>query len=90
MSESEINNEPDEITIAKWSDRFFAWLIDYIIIFSSSFVFYFLIFSASNFQSIIDGNFEYYETFDYAPISVIFFVYWVFGGKGIGVIIPNI
>ena len=77
MSESEINDSTEEITIAKWSDRFFAWLIDYIIIFSASFVVYFLVFSASNFQTIIDGNFEYSETFEYAPISLIFFAYWI-------------
>jgi uncharacterized RDD family membrane protein YckC len=79
MSEPEagsIPSPPTEITIARWSDRFYAWLIDYVIIIGAAFAVFFAFFSASFFDKIMDGDYMYSHTFDYAPISVVFFLYW--------------
>ena len=71
-------NAPTQVTIARWSDRFFAWLIDYVIVSAGFFVIFFAIISASNIEDIMDGDFEYTRTFQYAPVSVVFFLYWLF------------
>jgi len=80
MSEPEagsIESHPTELTIARWSDRFYAWLIDYIIIISAAFAVFFAFFSASFFDKFMDGDYMYSHTFDYAPISIVFFLYWL-------------
>jgi len=70
------NPDPSvELIIGRWSDRFIAWLIDFLIISSIS-----LIIIASWHGTI---GFDWNETMmysrgiDYLPGSVIFFVYWV-------------
>jgi len=95
MSDSENDsNQSTQITIARWSDRFFAWLIDCIIVFAGSFAVFFVIINAANFENIINDNFEYERTFEWVPISLIFFVYWVIlesnTGQTIGKIILHI
>ena len=63
-----------KIIIAKWTDRFFAWLIDFIIvsIISTSIIF-------TSFGTI-DYEFEedvfWAESTQYIPTSIFFFVYW--------------
>ena len=42
--------QPSQVTLARWSDRFFAWLIDYIIIFAGGFAVFFVAIYASNFK----------------------------------------
>jgi len=70
-------SDPDssiEVIIARWSDRFIAWLIDFLIISSIS-----LIIITSWFGTF---DLEWNETMmysrgiDYIPGSVLFFVYW--------------
>jgi len=68
---------PTELTIARWSDRFYAWLIDYVIIIGAAFAVFFTFFSATVFEKIMDGDYMYSHTFDYAPISIVFFLYWL-------------
>ena len=67
------NSESSKIILAKWKDRFFAWLIDFVIIS--------LISSSTFFLSFLylDYNFENFITNDgmYIPTSVMFFSYWV-------------
>lgn len=71
-------SEPDspfELIIARWSDRFFAWIIDFLIISSIS-----LIIIASWFGTIdFDWNeaLMYSQGMDYIPGSLLFFVYWL-------------
>lgn len=80
MSEPETGSAespPTELTIARWSDRFYAWLIDYAIIFGTAFVVFLAVFSVAFFEKIIDGDYMYAHTFDYAPISIVFFLYWL-------------
>jgi len=95
MSDSEdigSSKDPTELTIARWSDRFFAWLIDYVIIIGTAFSVFFAFFSATvNFEEIISGNFEYSRSFAFAPISIVFFLYWLIleykTGQSIGKIV---
>ena len=67
------NSESSKIILAKWKDRFFAWLIDFVIIS--------LISSSTFFLSFLylDYNFENFITNDgmYIPTSVMFFSYWI-------------
>ena len=94
MSDSEdisSSKEPTELTIARWSDRFFAWLIDYVIIFAGAFTVFFMVIGTANFKEIISGNFEYSRSFEFAPISIVFFLYWLIleykTGQSIGKIV---
>ena len=62
-----------EITLAKWTDRFFAWLIDFIIISSISTVIIFV-----SFGTIDYGSDDFWiENIQYVPTSILFFMYWV-------------
>ncbi len=64
-----------EILLAKWSDRFIAWLIDFIII-SSIFA---IIFTAILGTVKIDWNENTVisEGVGYIPASILFLVYWI-------------
>ena len=72
MSNSD-NSKSSKIILAKWKDRFFAWLVDFVIIS--------LISSSTFFLSFLylDYNFENFITNDgmYIPTSVMFFSYWI-------------
>ena len=80
MSDPQENNSLDEskqLTIARWSDRFFAWLIDYAIVWTGAFIIFFAAFSAYNIENIFSDDFEYSRTFEFALISIVFFAYWI-------------
>ncbi|MBA4452393.1 MAG: RDD family protein [Nitrosopumilaceae archaeon] len=83
MSDSE---EFKEILIAKWSDRFIAWLIDFIIISAISGMIFASIFGVTNFEW--NENMMFSESTSYIPASLLFFVYWIIleykGGQSIG------
>ena len=70
-----MSDSDSKIILAKWSDRFFAWLIDFIIISAISTGIIFASFGS------IDYEFEkssfWIENGEYIPTSAIFFVYWV-------------
>jgi len=69
------DSEPVELIIARWSDRFIAWLIDFLIISSISLII------ITSWFGIVD--FEWNETLmysrgiDYLPGSFLFFMYWI-------------
>ena len=70
-------SKPDassEIVLAKWSDRFFAWLIDFIIISSVSTAIIFASFGSIDYE-LEDSSF-WMENIQYIPTSVLFFIYW--------------
>ena len=75
-----------EILLAKWSDRFIAWLIDFIIISAISGVIFTSIFGVTNFEW--NENMLFSESTSYIPASLLFFVYWIIseykGGQSIG------
>ncbi len=63
-----------EIVIAKWSERFFAWLIDFCIISTISILVMSLIFGTINYE--LSEKWILAETTQFIPTSIIFFVYW--------------
>lgn len=65
---------PSKIVLAKWSDRFFAWLIDFIIVSSISTAIIFGSFGSIDYK--FEGNSFWMENIQYIPTSVLFFVYW--------------
>ncbi len=73
MSDSD-SSISSKIVLAKWTDRFLAWLIDFIIvsIISTSIIF-------ASFGTL-DYEFEeeafWAESTQYIPTSILFFVYW--------------
>ncbi|BDQ30765.1 RDD family protein [Nitrosopumilus zosterae] len=70
----ESNAEGSKIIIAKWTDRFFAWLIDFIIVSSISTVLIFVSFGSLDYE--FEENSFWMENIQYIPTSILFFVYW--------------
>src|SRR3989338_2774962 len=73
MSESS-SEDISEIVIAKWSDRFFAWLIDFCIISIISMLMISSVFGTINYE--LSEKWILAETTQFIPTSIIFFVYW--------------
>ena len=67
------NSGSSKIILAKWKERFFAWVVDFVIISLISSSVFFLSFL------YLDYNFENFITNDgmYIPTSVMFFSYWI-------------
>lgn len=63
------------IVLAKWTDRFLAWLIDFIIISSVSTMIIFLSFGSIYYE--FDEGGLWAENTQYIPASILFFAYWV-------------
>jgi uncharacterized RDD family membrane protein YckC len=74
MSDSTSDNFK-ELVIAKWSDRFVAWLIDFIIISSISAIIFTSIFGSLYTQW--DENMMISEGTSYIPTSLLFLGYWI-------------
>jgi uncharacterized RDD family membrane protein YckC len=74
-----MSNENDrsdsKIILAKWTERFLAWLIDFIIISSLSTMIIFLSFGSIYYE--FDESGLWAENTQYIPASILFFVYWV-------------
>ena len=83
-------NESNNLSLAKWTDRFFAWLIDFIIISIISTSIIFAVFGTIGFE----GNGFWAENTQYIPTSILFFIYWTIfeykTGQTIGKKILNI
>jgi len=79
MSEPESNSEnpPTQVIIARWSDRFFAWLIDYAIVWVVGFSVVSLVIGIPNLELIMEGNYEYSSRFELYILSLVFFAYWL-------------
>ena len=69
MSESET---PSKIILAKWTDRFFAWFIDFIIISSISAGLIFGVLGSVE----LEEEWIWAESTQFIPSSLMFFVYW--------------
>ena len=87
MSESDSN-----IVLAKWTDRFFAWLIDFVIISIISTSIIFASFGTIDYEFI--GDSFWVENIQYIPTSILFFAYWTIleykTGQSIGKKILNL
>ena len=72
MNDSD-NHYTSKIILAKWKDRFFAWVIDFVIIslISTTIVFVSFLSLSYNFENFITDNGMY------VPTSAIFFLYWI-------------
>ena len=72
MNDSD-NYGSSKMILAKWKDRFFAWIVDFVIISIISTSIFFLSFLYLN------HNFEDFVTNDgmYIPTSIMFFSYWI-------------
>ena len=73
MSNTDNNNNSSKIILAKWKDRFFAWVVDFVIIsiISTSIFFISFLYLDDNFESFINNDGMY------IPTSVMFFAYWI-------------
>jgi len=71
-SDSDVFNE---ILIARWTDRFIAWLIDFIIIFSICAIIFAAIFGTLDVKWNEDMMFS--ESTSYIPASLLFLGYWI-------------
>ena len=83
---SDSDSDVKELVIARWSDRFIAWLIDFIIISAISLAIFASILGTTNLEWNEDTIFS--ESTSYIPASLLFFAYWVIseykGGQSIG------
>jgi len=78
MSDSEVDeSKPTQLIIARWSDRFFAWLIDYVIVMVGFFAVWSITIGVPNLEQIMEGNFERSSSFEYPILSIVFFLYWL-------------
>ena len=66
------SSESSKIVLAKWTDRFVAWLIDFVIISVISTSIIFVYYGTAYYE---DEEFWGVNS-QYIPTSVIFFVYW--------------
>ena len=71
MSDTGISSK---IIIAKWTDRFFAWVIDFIIVSIISTSIIFTSFGTIDYEFGEDDFWA--ESTQYIPTSILFFVYW--------------
>ena len=74
MSDSD-SNTSSKIIIAKWTDRFLAWLIDFIIISVISTSIIFTSFGTLDYE--YEKDVFWAESTQYIPTSILFFVYWI-------------
>jgi len=73
MSESN-SNISSKIVLAKWTDRFLAWLIDFIIISVISTSIIFTLFGTMSYE--YEKDVFWAESTQYIPTSIVFFAYW--------------
>ena len=64
-----------KIIIAKWTDRFLAWLIDFIIVSIISASIIFASFGTLDYEFVDNGVWA--ESIQFIPTSILFFVYWI-------------
>ena len=73
MSDSD-SGMSSKIIIAKWTDRFLAWLIDFIIISIISTSIIFASFGTMDYE--FEEDIFWAESTQYIPTSILFFLYW--------------
>jgi uncharacterized RDD family membrane protein YckC len=101
MAESSSSSDvhPNEIKLARWTERFIAWLIDVVIV-SIGLTVLFAILSiplwiySGTVEEEIEQQFKGLEPFHYLISSLIFFLYWTFfestTGQSIGKKVMNL
>ena len=80
-------NQPREIILARWSTRFWAWLVDFIIVTVAIEIIFAIAYSPLAFNQGIQGN-PGLGALKYAVQSLLFFGYWLYfestSGQSIG------
>ena len=69
-----MSGEATEVRLARWSDRFFAWLIDFLIVSAVSAIVVSAAFGDLEVNWDDDGIWS--EGANYIPTSLLFFAYW--------------
>lgn len=64
-----------KLILAKWTDRFLAWIIDFILISTISTAIIFLTFGTIYYEPD-EGGF-WAENTQYIPVSALFLIYWI-------------
>jgi uncharacterized RDD family membrane protein YckC len=77
MSESKNSVHDKEITLAKWSTRFWAWLIDFIIVSIAIEIIFAIAYAPLAFNQGIQGN-PGLGAARFAVESLLFFAYWTY------------
>ncbi|MGC1132879.1 MAG: RDD family protein [Nitrososphaeraceae archaeon] len=96
MGESSSELYPSEIKLARWTERFIAWLIDFVIV-SIGLVVLFAILSIPfwiNYAEETEEQFKGLQPFHYLISSLIFVLYWTYfeskTGQSIGKRVMNL
>ena len=74
MSDPDLN-EFSEIVLAKWTDRFFAWLIDFVVVSTALYLTVSILFGMT--YSVFEVKDLWTDSPQYILTSGIFFIYWV-------------
>jgi uncharacterized RDD family membrane protein YckC len=77
MSESKSSVHDKEITLAKWSTRFWAWLVDFIIVSIAIEIIFAIAYAPLAFNQSIQGN-PGLGAVRFAVESLLFFAYWTY------------
>jgi len=78
MSDSETDeSKPTQLILARWSDRFFAWLIDSVIVFVGGLAVWSITIGVPNLEPIMEGNFEQSSSLEHVILTIVFFLYWL-------------
>ena len=74
MSDPDLN-EFSEIVLAKWTDRFFAWLIDFVVVLTALYLTVSILFGMT--YSVFEVKNLWVDSTQYILTSGSFFIYWV-------------
>lgn len=77
MSESKNSVHNKEITLARWSTRFWAWLVDFIIVAVAIEIIFAIVYAPLAFSQGIQNN-PALGAVKYAVQSLLFFGYWLY------------
>jgi uncharacterized RDD family membrane protein YckC len=69
---------PSRLILASWTDRFIAWLIDFVIISIALGVIFAAVSFPFWFDTDMQGAYKSLEPFHYIITSLVFFVYWTY------------
>lgn len=100
MNSSSHDERMEDIVLAKWTDRFFAWLVDFIIVtigitlVSILLSLFFLLFYSNSITNLVDQEQSFIRMPNFFISCIIFFLYWFYfestSGQSIGKRVLNI
>ena len=75
--EGQPNQGPKELTLARWSTRFWAWLVDFIIVIVAIEIIFAIAYAPLAFSQDVQGN-PGLGALRFAVQSLLFFAYWTY------------